>query len=202
MIRIGANFSSFYFSPYIQCICPILSIHLWYNYNHLPLSVTSLLQDFITLFLDKYNSFLTDFPASALLFPLSNLQPFQTNILKILLLLCYSSIHTISWFPISYYTARQSGYSCLSTPSSWYSSILVLINTYPTLCHTIHIFLTIIHFSETFFLPFHLLVSSSFSKLSLYNLKSYTFSWLLQTTLVSKLSECLFKFISELLICH
>lgn len=149
MIRIGANFSSFYSSPYIQCICPILSIHLWYNYNHLPLSVTSLLQDFITLFLDKYNSFLTDFPASALLFPLSNLQPFQTNILKILLLLCYSSIHTISWFPISYYTARQSGYSCLSTPSSWYSSILVLINTYPTLCHTIHIFLTIIHFYES-----------------------------------------------------
>lgn len=79
MIRIGVNFSSFYFTPYIQRIYPVLSIHLWQKYIICPFYVRSWLQDFITFFLDECNSFLTALPASNLFFscPICELHPFS-----------------------------------------------------------------------------------------------------------------------------
>lgn len=132
-----AQFYQFIFDKTIT-ICPFLSP---------AYSRTSSLYSWVII-----NSFLTDFPASSLLFPyppcklppffpLSNLQSFQTNILKILLLLCYSSVQTTSWFPICYYIAGYSRYSWLSTSTRLYSSIPLFTNTHPTLCHTIYIFL-------------------------------------------------------------
>lgn len=144
----------------------------------LPLSVTNLLQDFIAAFLDECNSFLTDFPSSSLLFllsnlqttsffPLPNLQPFQTSILKVLLLPSYSSVHTISWFLIAYYAAGHSRYS----------SIPVSIDTHPELCHTIHIFLAISCFLRFFFFTrSHLLINMLFSPTFLFISLNLNFS--------------------------
>lgn len=136
IIRIGVNFSSLYFTPYIQWIYPVLSIHLWQKYIICPFYIKSWLQDLIAFFLDECNGFLTAFPASSLffllsnlwttsLFPLSNLQAFQTSILKILLLFSYSSVHTTLWFLTAY---------------NGYSLIPVSIHTHPSLCYTVDIF--------------------------------------------------------------
>lgn len=79
--------------------------------------------------------------ANHLFFLLPSLQPFQTNVLKILFSLSYSSVRTTSWCFIASCAVEHSRYSWLSSPSSWYSSMPIFINMYRDLCYTNLIFL-------------------------------------------------------------
>ena len=160
MIRIGVNFSSFYFTPYIQRIYPVLSIHLWQKYIILysPFYVRSWLQDFIAFFLDECNSFLTAFPASSLFScPICELHPFSLfpTCSHSKLAFFYSSVHTTYG-------------SSLSTIYSWAFSILLIkvhnaTDTpwfrYP-LTHTLHYTTLLTYFNFMFFWDF--LATSSF----------------------------------------